>query len=65
MDLMTKADVARLLNVTPQTVRNMADRGELRAIRTARGWRVFRRRDVERFIRKLVKAGRLTIEPLR
>lgn len=45
MDLLTKADVARRLNVTPQTVRNLVDRGELRAIRTERGWRLFRLQD--------------------
>ncbi len=64
MNLLTKADVARLLNVTPQTVRNMVERGELRAIRTERGWRLFRRRDVERLIARLAKTGRLVIRPL-
>lgn len=58
MDLLTKADVARRLNVTPQTVRNMVERGELRAIRTERGWRLFRRQDVDRLIAKRARSAR-------
>jgi len=50
MDLLTKADAARLLGVTPQTVRLMADRGELPNVRTERGWRLFRREDVDRLV---------------
>jgi excisionase family DNA binding protein len=58
MDLLTKADAAKRLNVTPQTVRNMVERGELPAIRTERGWRLFRLRDVERLVAKRARASR-------
>jgi len=42
------SEVARELGCTPATVRLMERRGELPAIRTASGVRLFRRVDVER-----------------
>lgn len=46
--LLTAADAARILNVAAATVRQMENRGTLRAAqRTERGIRLFRRRDVE------------------
>jgi excisionase family DNA binding protein len=45
--LLTPADAARLLGITPAAVVAMAERGTLPAIRTAGGRRLFLRRDVE------------------
>jgi excisionase family DNA binding protein len=42
------SEVARELGCTPATVRLMERRGELPAIRTSSGVRLFRRVDVER-----------------
>lgn len=42
------AEAARILGVTPATVRLMESRGELPATRTASGVRIFERADVER-----------------
>jgi excisionase family DNA binding protein len=42
------AEAARILGVTPPTVRLMESRGELSATRTASGVRIFDRADVER-----------------
>jgi len=46
--LLLVSQVARLLDVSAQTVRELSDRGVLRAERTPLGVRVFRREDVER-----------------
>jgi excisionase family DNA binding protein len=46
------AEAARILSVTPATVRLMESRGELRATRTASGVRIFDRADVERLAAK-------------
>lgn len=51
MKLLT-ADAARILNVTPATVRTMETRGELPAERTERGVRLFDRATVERLARE-------------
>lgn len=46
---LTPADVARSLGVTPATIRNMADRGELRVTaKTQSGIRLFTEKTVER-----------------
>jgi DNA-binding transcriptional MerR regulator len=42
------ADAAKILAVTPATVRLMEARGELPAERTESGVRIFKRTDVER-----------------
>ena len=42
------AEAARILGVTPATVRLMESRGELPATRTESGVRIFDRADVER-----------------
>lgn len=50
---LTPADAARLLGVTPATVREMERRGTLKAAaRTKGGARLFRRADVERLVRE-------------
>lgn len=47
-DLMTAADAARILSITPDMVRLLARQGRLRAaVRTIRGVRLFRRADVQ------------------
>ena len=45
-------DAARLLNVSPQTIRVWERAGRLVAVKTARGVRLFDRRDVERLARE-------------
>ncbi len=52
MDLLTKADAARLLDLTPAAVVALERRGHLKAMRTAGGVRLFVRRDVERLARR-------------
>ena len=47
--LMT-SDVARMLEVSGQAVRVMVERGELPAMRTPKGHRIFLRRDVIRLM---------------
>ena len=42
------SEAANLLGVSAQTIRNLAKRGALPAIRTVGGIRLFNRRDVER-----------------
>ncbi len=52
-DMLESADVARLLGVTPAAVRQMARRGALAPIlTTTRGLRIFRRADVDEFLRQ-------------
>lgn len=46
-DLLSPADAAKVLGLTPAAVVAMATRGALPAIRTAGGRRLFTRRDVE------------------
>lgn len=51
-ELLTTADAARLLGITPATVRVHADHGRLPvAVRTQGQMRLFRREDVENFRR--------------
>ncbi len=48
-NLLTPADAARILGVTPATVRLMVQTGRLRvAVRTEGGIRLFRRAEIER-----------------
>lgn len=47
-ELLTPAEAARLLDLTPAAVVAMATRGALPVTRTASGRRLFWRRDVER-----------------
>lgn len=47
-ELLTPADAARILDVVPATVRRLALKGRLPALRTASGMRLFHREDVER-----------------
>ncbi len=49
---LTVADVARKLNLMPDTVRDLERRGRLKAVRTAGGVRLFRKADIEEFIQE-------------
>jgi predicted site-specific integrase-resolvase len=51
-ELLPCALVARLANVTTETVRSWDRRGVLKALRTASGMRLFRREDVDALIAK-------------
>lgn len=46
-DLLTVGDAARVLDVTPRYVQDLANRDRLPVMRTARGLRLFHREDVE------------------
>jgi excisionase family DNA binding protein len=46
-DLILSSEAARILGVSAQSVRAWANRGRLRAMKTANGLRVFARADVE------------------
>jgi len=48
--LLTCADVAKLLNVVPDTVRDLERHGRIKAIRTPGGMRLFREDEVQRFV---------------
>jgi DNA-binding transcriptional MerR regulator len=48
--LLTPGEVAKMFGLTPDAVRGWERRGLLRAIKTPTGRRLFRARDVERFI---------------
>jgi excisionase family DNA binding protein len=49
--LLTPSQVARLLEVSSDTVRAWADAGRLACLRTSAGHRLFRRQDVDEFAR--------------
>ncbi len=57
-DILTTADVSRMLDVTTETVRSMNNSGRLLAMRTPGGQRLFRKEDVERFAAKRAKDKR-------
>jgi excisionase family DNA binding protein len=48
------AEVAEMLRITRQTVRNLAARGELPGIKAGKSWR-FRWEDLEQHLRSAVK----------
>lgn len=50
MQVMTTAEVAKILNLVPDRVRQLANARALPAVRIARGQRLFRRADVMRFV---------------
>jgi excisionase family DNA binding protein len=50
--LLLTNDVARILGVSPETVRLLERLGRLPALKTERGVRLFDRRDVERLARE-------------
>jgi excisionase family DNA binding protein len=46
-DLLTVGDASRVLDLTPRYIQDLADKGRLPVLRTARGLRLFKRADVE------------------
>ncbi len=52
MKKLLTADAAKILNVTPATVRQLEQNGHLTAERTASGTRLFNQPDVERLARE-------------
>jgi DNA-binding transcriptional MerR regulator len=52
VDAVLTSEAARILNVSPQTVRIWERIGRLRAVKAAKGVRVFDRRDVDRLARE-------------
>jgi DNA-binding transcriptional MerR regulator len=58
-ELLSVGGAARLLGICESRVRQLAATGVLQAARTSSGWRVLRRRDVERLQRERV-ARRVT-----
>jgi hypothetical protein len=52
VDLLQTGDVARMLEVSAETVRLWERLGRLPALKTERGVRLFHRRDVERLARE-------------
>ena len=51
MKLLTCAEAAKLLDVTPAAVRAIESRGEIKAFRTETGVRLFTRRAVKALVR--------------
>jgi len=51
-EFLITCEVARELEVTPSTVRYLANTGKLSVVRTASGTRIFRADDVERLKRE-------------
>jgi excisionase family DNA binding protein len=60
---LTVADVAKRLNVTPDTVRDLERRGRLNAIRTVGGVRLFKEAEVERFLQHRQLQRRVWTKP--
>ena len=59
-DLLSTADAARLLNVTPEAVRLMRKRGSLHVTRkTVGGIYLFHREDVEELARRRVEENQV------
>lgn len=62
-ELLTPTDAAHVLNLSADTVRALCDRGELPALRTMGGRRLFRRVDVERLASRRQQAHALRPGP--
>jgi excisionase family DNA binding protein len=64
-DLLTPSDAARVLGLSPDSVRVLSDSGRLPALRTVSGRRLFRRGDVDRLAadRAAASAARIPTPP--
>jgi excisionase family DNA binding protein len=64
-DLLTPSDAARVLGLSPDSVRVLSDSGRLPALRTVSGRRLFRRGDVDRLAadRAAAVAARISTPP--
>jgi excisionase family DNA binding protein len=58
MKLLTVAEVARRLGITPDRVRSLEREHKLPALRTETGRRIFLEEDVRRFIERKRQKGR-------
>jgi excisionase family DNA binding protein len=58
------SEAARILEVTPETIRAWELSGRLPAMRTARGVRLFDRADVERLARERREGSAVQVEPV-
>ncbi len=56
---LTCNDAAKVVDVSPDSIRQYEKTGKLAAIKTASGIRLFRKRDVERFARLRQQAKRI------
>jgi len=61
--LMTPADAAPILGISPSMVRVLERRGRLPALRTVSGTRLFWRRDVEALAAERLKPGGRRLPP--
>ena len=57
-DLLTPAEVAKILRVDPKTVRIWADQGKLVSIRTPGNHRRFSRQQIDQMLDGIVRPGR-------
>ena len=51
-ELLTTGDAARLIGLSPESIRRLSNEGKLTAIRTRTGQRLFRKSDLEALVRK-------------
>jgi len=59
---LTIKEVAKILGVTPQTLRNWDKSGKLKALRNPiNNYRVYRAYDVEVFLRKMESKGKIQL----
>jgi len=59
---LTVKEVAKLFGVTPLTVRNWDKTGRLKALRNPiNNYRVYRSQDIELFLRKIEKEGKISM----
>jgi len=57
---LTVKEVARMLSVTPQTLRNWDKTGKLKALRNPiNNYRVYNIKEIELFLRKIESKGKL------
>jgi len=62
---LTVKEVAKLLGVTPLTVRNWDKSGKLKAIRhPINNYRLYRLEDIENFLKKLKEKGEIQSEKI-
>ena len=59
---LTIKEVAKILGVTPQTLRNWDKSGKLKALRNPiNNYRVYRAYDIEVFLRKMESKGKIQL----
>jgi len=59
---LTIKEVAKILGVTPQTLRNWDKSGKLKALRNPiNNYRVYRAYDIEVFLRKMESRGKIQL----